>query len=252
MKKFHCFIALLLAVFLLSACSPHGGNDWSGPISERGHISEETVPDSLVYSDIDSIYSNFDTFQKNLYSNMCCGKAKNIVSHTPDSETHIDTVYVEFCFEFDYCTETFGMNLEYQYSRSDDTWTCIRSENPQLVDVTFDDEFLSGWVFSDSEYKYGDTWEWNIEIISLDTNAETVTVSYDITNYYNSDSINWCDTETIPVHINDTAPFDSELSFYVPCGYYIGEEFYDYYIHIEITYCDMFEHAVIYNGYEYK
>lgn len=187
MKRLAAMIfAAVLALLCLSACGE----------------SNSQVPDSQIEADLTTIMSEDGNLSR-AYSD-CNGLDHWEASHNVDESAHLDTVTLNLYFDTNSWLgiKEYSMVCVYQYSRDSDLWTLVRRDKAEHLGYSYvDSEFdrIRGQSYYGSDDEGKKTWyEWTVTVEEVDTAAETITLTYDITHYYNDgeDSLNWCDTDT--------------------------------------------------------
>lgn len=224
-------LAAILMLSCLSACA--------------GQSGQTEVPDSQIEYDLPEIIRLDGDLE--WWSTLHGGVDHWEAIHHANKEIHIDIVDLHVFFSGYYGTMEIVKSIKYIYSQDSDLWTIADQDRVEDKIVNFDQDYLNLLVGKNLSGELGaktlmgtrlpvsesKSWyEYTATIDAADAQAGTLTVTYDITHYYNhgEDSLNWHDTETMNLEIRGYA--DDNVCFLasIPFSYTstIGERTLEY------------------------
>lgn len=131
------------------------------------------VPDVVViYSDV---YKAFESDY---------GIESYEIQHNVDPQMHTDTATLVMSAETDYAVLSKSATLYYQYTKSDDLWTLLETDDNPYPSIALKEENLishSPWQGSTNNYYSGNpNYSYILYIEAIDSQAHTMVVSYEI------------------------------------------------------------------------
>lgn len=143
----------------------------TAPETTRANTAPQ-VPASAYQSKVESQTEEWKNYYAKYYDTEI--EVVSAVYRFPDESTHRETVQIGYLLENGYGYKTWSIGYVYQYHKSDDIWELIYS--PSQYDlVEFDicwNSFPRHWTKSKTDFDY------TIDILGIDEDAQTITISY--------------------------------------------------------------------------
>lgn len=245
MKRIICVLLVIISILLcLSACGTDSGSVENNAGRITNENSSDTIPEYLIEAKLGEYQSWYNGSD---YESIICNR---IISHSPDKESHTDTVSYEIGFCYKYGTCIYQCLDVFQYYKDSDSWSCISSSEPGFLRIDWNEGAISGTNRDGDDGRvkgeYHEEWVWNVTVQDIDVENGTVTLSYNIDNndYYVGPvietedtneligSLNWNETEEFYYDYYD---YENTIVVDIPCGYTENNKSYDFYLRVSIN-----------------
>ena len=157
----HIFILILMAFSLGSTLGIFTSAESKG-------VPEAVVMNSDAYQNFASQYA-IDSIE---------------IHHNVNSQTHIDTATLVMRVETDYAVLSKSATLSYQYTKSDDLWTLLETDDNPYPSIALKEDNLishSPWQGRTNNYYSGNpNYSYTLSVESVDTESQTMVISYEI------------------------------------------------------------------------